>query len=300
MLPALVKAIAQALKLPYVAIVNNENDILAETSDKEFAATYSFPLIHQSQTIGQLQIAPREGGESFTSEEEDLLQQVARQAGTAVYAAQLTDQLQQSRERLVITREEERRRLRRDLHDGLGPQMAALTVKAGAAQNLLRSDPDRAEKLLNEIRTESQSAIQGIRQLVEGLRPPSLDQLGLLSALQEFATQNNDGRVQITIQAPETMPNLPAAVEVAAYRIATEAIINVLRHAQAQTCHVQLTVNGQLTLTISDNGIGVSSKLPAGVGLLSMRERAEELGGTFKIVSNEGHTLVTAVLPIPA
>lgn len=300
MLPAFVKAIAQALKLPYVAIVNNENDVLAASREKELATIYSFPLIHQSQTIGQLQIAPREVGEMFTHEEGELLRQVARQAGTAVYAAQLTDQLQQSRERLVVAREEERRRLRRDLHDGLGPQMAALTIKAGAAQNLLRSDPDKAEKLLTEIKTESQNAITGIRQLVEGLRPPSLDQLGLLSALQEFATQNSDGRVQITIEAPETMPNLPAAVEVAAYRIATEAITNVLRHAQAQSCQVQLAVNGPLTLTIIDNGIGVPAVLPTGVGLISMRERAEELGGSFRVDSNERRTVVTAVLPLPA
>jgi signal transduction histidine kinase len=298
-LSVLVQTIAQTLKLPYVAIVNNENGILAATSEKQFTTLHSFPLVYQSQTIGQLLIAPREVGDVFTVEEEKLLRNVARQAGTAVYAGQLTDQLQQSRERLIITREEERRRLRRDLHDGLGPQLAALTIKAGAAQNVLRSDPDKAGKLLTEIKTESQNAIKEIRQVVEGLRPPSLDQLGLLSALQEFVVQNDNGRVQITIQAAEELPNLPAALEVAAYRILTEAITNVMRHAQAQTCQVHLTVNEQLTLTIMDDGIGLPPALPTGVGILSMRERAEELGGTFKVISNEGQTLVTAVLPLP-
>ncbi len=298
-LSVLVQTIAQTLKLPYVAIVNNENGILAATSEKQFTTLHSFPLVYQSQTIGQLLIAPREVGDVFTVEEEKLLRNVARQAGTAVYAGQLTDQLQQSRERLVITREEERRRLRRDLHDGLGPQLAALTIKAGAAQNVLRSDPDKAGKLLTEIKTESQNAIKEIRHVVEGLRPPSLDQLGLLSALQEFVVQNDNGRVQITIQAAEELPNLPAALEVAAYRILTEAITNVMRHAQAKTCQVHLTVNEQLTLTIMDDGIGLPPALPTGVGFLSMRERAEELGGTFKVISNEGQTLVTAVLPLP-
>jgi signal transduction histidine kinase len=298
-LSVLVQTIAQTLKLPYVTIVNNENGILAATSEKQFATLHSFALVYQSQTIGQLLIAPREVGDVFTVEEEKLLRNVARQAGTAVYAGQLTDQLQQSRERLVITREEERRRLRRDLHDGLGPQLAALTIKAGAAQNVLRSDPDKAGKLLTEIKTESQNAIKEIRQVVEGLRPPSLDQLGLLSALQEFVAQNDNGRVQITIQAAEELTNLPAALEVAAYRILTEAITNVIRHAQAQTCQVHLTVNEQLTLTVMDDGIGLPPALPTGVGFLSMRERAEELGGTFKVISNEGQTLVTAVLPLP-
>ncbi|MAU01387.1 MAG: hypothetical protein CL608_29965 [Anaerolineaceae bacterium] len=298
-LSVLVQTIAQTLKLPYVAIVNNENGILAATSEKQFTTLHSFPLVYQSQTIGQLLIAPHEVGNVFTVEEEKLLRNVARQAGTAVYAGQLTDQLQRSRERMVITREEERRRLRRDLHDGLGPQLAAITIKAGAAQNVLRSDPDKAGKLLTEIKTESQNAIKEIRQVVEGLRPPSLDQLGLLSALQEFVAQNDNGHMQITIQAAEELPNLPAALEVAAYRILTEAITNVMRHAQAQTCQVHLTVNEQLTLTIMDDGIGLPTALPTGVGFLSMRERAEELGGTFKVISNEGQTLVTAVLPLP-
>jgi signal transduction histidine kinase len=164
---------------------------------------------------------------------------------------------------------------------------------------VLRSDPDKAGKLLTEIKTESQNAIKEIRQVVEGLRPPSLDQLGLLSALQEFVAQNDNGRVQITIQAAEELTNLPAALEVAAYRILTEAITNVMRHAQAQTCQVHLAVNEQLTLTIMDDGIGLPPALPTGVGILSMRERAEELGGTFKVISNEGQTLVTAVLPLP-
>lgn len=299
-LPALVQAIAEALKLPYVAITNDEDEIVAATSERQFTTTRSFPLVYQSQTIGQLQIAPREMGEKFTPEEENLLGHVARQASTAVYAAQLTDQLQQSRERLVITREEERRRLRRDLHDGLGPQLAALTIKAGAAENMLRSDPDKTEKLLKEIKTESQKAIKEIRQVVEGLRPPNLDQLGLLFALQEFVTRHENGRLQITIQTPELLPNLPAAVEVAAYRIATEAVTNVTRHAHARTCQVHLFTNGQLTLMILDDGEGFSPVPSAGIGLLSMRERAEELGGTFEIVSNKNGTTITAVLPFLA
>lgn len=297
-LPVLVQTIAQALKLPYVAIINNENVTLAAAGENQMTSYRSFPLVYHSQTIGQLQIAPREAGEKFSPEEEKLLDNVARQAGTAVYAAQLTDQLQQSRERLVITREEERRRLRRDLHDGLGPQLATLTIKAGAAQNLLRSNPDEAEKLLHEIKAESQIAIKEIRQVVDGLRPSTVDQLGLGSALQEFVSQNSNGNVQITLKLPNQLPILPAAVEVAAYRIITEAVTNVLRHAQAKSCLIEITVNGRLTIEIQDDGCGLPVNYRQGVGLSSMRERTEELGGLFEIKSNNQGSIVSAVLPI--
>lgn len=299
-LPVLVQTIAQGLKLPYVAVVNNENDVLASAGEKPLKTHRSFPLIYQTQTIGKLQIAPREVGEIFTPEEEKLLQNVARQAGTAVYAAQLMDQLQQSRERLVITREEERRRLRRELHDGLGPQLATLTIKAGAAQNLIGSDPDEAAKLLTEIKADSQKAIKEIRQVVDGLRPSALDQLGLGSALQEFMAQHSNGLVQMTLHLPDRLPALSAASEVAAYRIITEAVTNVLRHAGAEHCQVRVTVNGHLTLTIQDDGRGLPGDYRQGVGLTSMRERAEELGGSFAIESMEKGTLVTAVLPFAA
>ncbi|MCA9986918.1 MAG: hypothetical protein KDE59_21565, partial [Anaerolineales bacterium] len=166
-LPTLVQAIAQALKFPFVAITNNDNQILVATSEEQVTDTRSFPLIYQTETIGQLHVAPREAGEIFSAEEEKLLRHLAQQVGTAVYAAQLNDQLQQSREQLVITREDERRRLRRDLHDGLGPQLAALTIKTSAAQNLLSSDPDKASALLHEVKTESQNAIKEIRRVVE-------------------------------------------------------------------------------------------------------------------------------------
>jgi signal transduction histidine kinase len=226
------------------------------------------------------------------------LEDIARQAGTAVYAARLTTDLQHARERLITAREEERRRLRRDLHDGLGPQLATLTVKVSAAQNLLHHNPNAAEKLLAEVKSEAQNAIQEIRQVVEGLRPSALDQFGLLSALQEFVAQNNNGRTQIYLHAPDSLPHLPASTEVAAYRIAVEAITNCLRHSRAYHCTVQLAVNDHLTLHIRDDGVGLPPIYQSGVGLASMRERAEELGGSFTILSADGSTVVTAVLPL--
>ncbi|MFO7682367.1 MAG: GAF domain-containing sensor histidine kinase [Chloroflexota bacterium] len=294
--PALVETIATTLKLPYVAIITTSEQWV---TGQESFKLLSFPLLVQNEEVGQLVISTRSGGEKFSGTEMKLLADIARQAGTAVYAARLTADLQHARERLIIAREEERRRLRRDLHDGLGPQLATLTIKAGAAQNLLKSNPEQAEKLLGEINAEAQTAVQEIRRVVEGLRPSTLDQLGLLSALQEFIAQNGNGRVQFTLQAPEELPPLPAAVEVAAYRIITEAISNTMRHARAQTCHIQLTINGAMALQVQDNGCGLPIDVSHGVGLHSMQERAEELGGAFSIKSISGQgTTIYASLPL--
>lgn len=303
-LPALVETIAQTLKLPYVAITAGDGSgaILAETSATSASQIkpFSFPLVYQSETIGRLLVSPRTPGEGFNPAEMNLLQTIARQAGTAVYAGQLTTDLQRSRERLVTTREEERRRIRRDLHDGLGPQLATMSLKVDAARNYLERDTNATAQLLGELKGEIQNAIGDIRRLVHDLRPPALDQLGLVPALKEFATsQNGHTRLDIAVLAPESLPPLPAAVEVAAYRIALEAMTNTIRHAQAKNCQVFFEVNGELFLEIRDDGIGLPIDYQVGVGLSSMRERAAELGGDFEITSTKGNGTVVAVrLPL--
>jgi signal transduction histidine kinase len=213
----------------------------------------------------------------------------------------LTADLQHSRERLVTAREEERRRIRRDLHDGLGPALASLTLKLDAARNLLARDPATAEALLLELKTQTQTAIADIRRLVYGLRPPALDELGLVSAIREHAARNvSADSLRVSVEAPESLPPLPAAVEVAAYRIALEALTNVARHAQAKNCTVALTIKEDLRLEISDDGVGLPPGHRLGVGLTSMRERAEELGGTCIIERRAASgTRVSATLPLP-
>jgi signal transduction histidine kinase len=209
-------------------------------------------------------------------------------------------ELQRSRERLVTTREEERRRLRRDLHDGLGPALAGAALKVEAAENLLASDLDGASGLLQDARAEIQDAVAEVRRLVYALRPPALDELGLVGALREQAQRLGVGeRVRVEVDAPEQLDGLPAAVEVAAYRIAMEAMTNVARHAHAHVCRVRLSVNGALELEISDDGHGLPSGHRAGVGLTSMHERADELGGTCTVERIDGSgTRVSARLPL--
>ncbi|MBK9710632.1 MAG: sensor histidine kinase [Kouleothrix sp.] len=258
------------------------------------------PLTYQNEVVGQLILAPRAAGEAFTPADQRLLDDLARQAGVAAHAVRLTGDLRRSRERLVTAREEERRRLRRDLHDGLGPQLATLTLKLDAARNLLGRDPRAAAALVTELKTQTQAAIADIRRLVYELRPPALDELGLVGALREQVAQYRWDELCVVVDAPERLPALPAAVEVAAYRIALEALTNVVRHADARNCAISLGLSGGLSLDIRDDGRGLPDEHRAGVGLHSMRERAAELGGSCEIASAPGGgTCVTVWLPLP-
>jgi signal transduction histidine kinase len=208
---------------------------------------------------------------------------------------------------LVTAREEERRRLRRDLHDGLGSVLASLNWRAGALRPLLHRDPVAAEALVVEQQRTIQAAIGDIRRLIYDLRPPALDELGLLGALREQVAKQRtaperDRTTELLVElcAPETLPPLPAAVEVAAYRIAQEALTNVARHAQAHHCSLRLSCAVEcLELDLLDDGVGLPAEHQVGVGLLSMRERAAELGGSCEVQRvPEGGTRVHAVLPL--
>src|SRR5215207_968249 len=303
-LPTLVETIAQALKLPYAAILLKE--------DEEFrtAAAYgsprgepeTLPLEYQREEMGRLVLSPRAPGEGFSDADRSLLEDLARQAEVAVHAVRLTTDLQHSRERLVATREEERRRLRRDLHDGLGAQLAGLNVQAGTLRRLIPRDPDAADDLVVELREELRSAITDIRRLVYDLRPPALDDLGLAEALRRLAERygSEDEQLSVLVEVPEDLPNLPAAVEVAVYRIVQEALTNVARHAQAKSCVVRLAINEEVGLEIFDDGVGIPAERSAGVGLSSMRERASELGGSCIVErAPKGGTRVLVRLPLP-
>jgi signal transduction histidine kinase len=315
-LPMFVETVAQALKIPYAAIqlVEEGGPPFGDESSADpgrpspIVASYgqpqpevtTLPLVYQSETIGHLLLAPRAPGEAFTPADRRLLANLAQQAGAAAHTVRLTADLQHSRERLVTAREEERRRLRRDLHDGLGPALAAQTLKVGSARALYPHDPVAADALLAELERDSEAAITDIRRLVYNLRPPALDELGLVGAICEQAAQYRGSAVSIQVDAP-TLPALPAAVEVAAYRIVQEALANVVRHAHARTCRVQLAIDSALSVTVTDDGQGIPPNHPLGIGLTSMRERAAELGGACVVEAGpNGGTRVTARLPLGA
>jgi signal transduction histidine kinase len=312
-LPTIVETVAQSLKLPYVAITlkQKETFLTAASYGSVRENLVRLPLVYQNEMLGELILAPRAAGENFSTADRRLLTDLGRQAGIATHAVRLTAELQRSRERLVTAREEERRRLRRDLHDGLGPTLGALTLKVGSARALFLSNPLVADRLLGELENDIEEAVVDIRRLVYALRPPALDELGLLGALRECAVQytrpesmsggqSQEKRLAIVIETPERLPELPAAVEVAAYRITQEALTNVARHAQARTCVVRIVLADGLHVEVCDDGIGLPTERHAGVGLTSMQERATELGGTCLIEARPaGGTRVFALLPVP-
>ncbi len=297
-LPTVVQTVAQALKLPYAAITLKQGETFAIAASYGLAQheLFTLPLVYHGETIGQLQLAPRGSNETFTAADRRLLSAIASHIGVAAHAMRLTADLQRSREHLVTTREEERRRLRRDLHDGLGPTLASMTLKLDAARNLLIQNSPALDPLLCELKAQTQTTIADIRRLVYDLRPPALDELGLVSALRvQIVRYSQVSGVQMVIEAPSPLPTLPAAVEVATYRIVLEAVTNVVRHAQAHRCCVRLQVADVLAVEVSDDGVGLPIQYDAGVGISSMRERAAELGGTCRIESHvaEGtHILV--------
>lgn len=214
------------------------------------------------------------------------------------------DELQHSRQRIITAREEERRRLRRDLHDGLGPALASLPLKVDAAIDLLEHDRSTSVRLLGEVKRQAQQLVADVRRVVHDLRPPALDELGLTEALRGALAQlrTHPNGLQITFSAHDLPPSLPAAVEAATYRITMEAVTNVIKHAQARHCWITLQSIAhplEMQITVEDDGVGLPHAVVPNVGLHSMRERAEELGGAFQLRSrSSGGTRIIVSLPL--
>ena len=311
LLPAIVRTTAEMLRLPYAALFlerGGDPELVAASGiAPTSASTVRLPLVYQGQAVGTLEVANRAPGEVFGQADRRLLEDLARQVGVAARTVSLADDLQRSRERIVTSREEERRRLRRDLHDGLGAQLAALVMQAGIAQRLVRTDHDAAEREITDLREELRAAITEVRRLVLGLRPPSLDELGLAGALGARLERLDRGdgtdaaAPRVHFVADEPLTPLSAAAEVAAYRIVEEAVTNAVKHAAARTISVSLRCGmGAIIIAVSDDGIGIAPTADGtGIGLHSIRERATELGGTCAIGAGpDGRgTLVRVTLP---
>jgi signal transduction histidine kinase len=227
---------------------------------------------------------------------------VAARAATLPHLRRLTTDLQRSRERILASREEERRQLRNDLHDGLGPTLASLAMSLDAARITLAGEPERMDPLLAEVRDRLATAVGEIRDLAHGLRPPALDDLGLVAAIESFA-EGCCERVDVRFDGESA--GLPAAVEVAAYRIAQEALTNVRLHAPESIATVRLTRDADLHLMVADTGPGLADTARNGAqprprrGLAAMKEWAAEVGGSCAITSrNGGGTVVAVRLPL--
>ena len=302
LLHQVVRAVADALRAPYAAVVLAGDTAPTASAGRPSNPEIVVPLLLRGRQAGSLVIAQRTQKEHYSDRDLALLDDLARHIAVAAHAATLTRDLQRSRESLVAAREEERRRIRRDLHDGLGPALAGVMFGLDAARNTLAADPQATAATLAELKTELKSSIADVRRLVYDLRPPALDQLGLVPAVREYAARLGErGALDICVSAP-ALPPLPAAVEVAAYRIAAEALTNAARHSRARRTSVSFTIDdAQLRLEVVDDGVGVPARRDdrgTGVGLAAMAERAAELGGACSVASRGHGTRVVAVLPL--
>jgi len=326
MVAAMARAVQEALRLPYVGIsigVGGQETLVASAGEP-VQELHAYPIVQGGQELGTLHAASRSPGEAFSSEDVLLLDVLLRQAGPIVENVNMTlgikllaEDLQESREKLVLAREEERRHIRKNLHDDLAPRLAALALNAATAQKYIVKEPAIASDMLTDLRKEIRSTVEEIRTLVHDLRPPSLDELGLIGAIEEriatlskpahlLAGERGAEPLHIRLHAPLPLPPLPAAVEVAVYRIVTESLVNVVKHAQATMCTVRLEISpsSQLAVEILDNGSGIQAR-PAptggkgGIGLTSIRERAAELGGQCTVErADGGGTRIIAILPL--
>jgi signal transduction histidine kinase len=305
-LDTIATSVREALGVPYASVTLHAADgaEVAAQAGTPGPVALRLPMTFGPEQVGELAVCGRQPGEPLGSADRRLLTDFARQAGAAAHAVRLTADLRSAQQRLLIAREEERRRIRRDLHDGLGPHLASQALTLDAARNLVRKDPAAAEAVLVELREQTQQAVAEIRRIVHGLRPAELDDRGLAQALQDHAARYTHTGLRVAISAPASMPVLPAAVDLAAYRIAAEAITNTARHAAALTCSVSLTADaeaGLVRLEVRDDGTGLPAGYQPGTGLASMRARAAELGGRCVIATRAGAgTLVIAELPLAA
>jgi signal transduction histidine kinase len=301
-LPAILGAIDDALHpiSAAIALRSDDEEILAASIGSEATPVVRLPISYQGEPVGSLLLGPRVDGEDYSPSDLALLGDLTRHAGAAVYGIRLTAELRRSREQLVVAREEERRRLRRDLHDQLAPALAGIGLSAASAERLLDSDPAKARAVIAKLQASIRDAVGDVRRVAHDLRPPALDELGLVDALRERAGEFTEP--SISIDVPDALPPLPAAVEVAVYRIVQEALMNVQRHANARTCRVCMTSSSvELEVEVLDDGDGIPDDFHGGVGLRSIRERAEELGGTAVISRVEPTgTRVLVHIPIAA
>ncbi|MFY1696704.1 sensor histidine kinase [Solwaraspora sp. WMMA2101] len=307
----LIGTIARSLQVPYVAVEVDEPagavavdepagaELTEAVHGQPTGSVERFDMVNHGERVGQLVVAHRRPGERFTPVEHRLLGDVARHAAVAVATARLIRDLRDSRERLVLAREEERRRLRRDLHDGLGPTFAGMSMQVRAASRMAGGTP-RLAAILDGLAEDLRSGTAEVRRLVDQLRPAALDQ-GLASALRAECQRFDGATLRVRLTLGDDLRELPAAVEVAAYRIVTEALSNVARHAGAGRCEVRVGRDGgTLRVEVVDDGIGAARPRPGGVGLESIRQRAAELGGGCEIGDGpDGGTVVRVTLPVP-
>lgn len=292
-----VRTLAATLGAEHVAMRDGSQTV-ATVGDPGRAAE-EFEVTYRGVRLATVAVAPRRGEQSLTPADRAVVRRVCAYAGPALDGARALAELVDARARVVLAREEERKRMRAYLHDDLAPTFSGLALSAAALENFAATDRVRATNLAQRLAGETAAAARRLRDVAYDLRPPSLDNRGLVAALtDEVGTRGGPPTVQIVADVADA--DLPAAVETAAYRIVQEAVANVRRHAAASTCTVVLRSRpDRLEIEVSDDGVGFAEPPTPGVGLTSMRERATELGGVLTVGAGAcGGTLVRGRLPL--
>jgi signal transduction histidine kinase len=298
LLASVVRALADALHVQGIALLDSEGSDAVSYGEVAGRVT-DVPLQFAGTALGVLRVAPRSGERSLGRADVRLLEGVAPLLAAVSQAERLADDVRLERTRVVEATQAERRRLRQELHDGLGPALTGIGLGLEAVGSTpLASDP-RTSDLVARLRVEVASSLEEIRRIIDDLRPGILDDRDLLTALHQRSEQMSSATgVRVRLDAPTHLPDLPPALEAAAYRIADEALVNVVRHAAASNCTLLLTADDALRLSVADDGVGINGGRENGVGLTSMRERAERLGGTFSLRDLHPGTEVVAELPL--
>jgi len=325
-LDVVVQTVKESLRIPYagIALVQDGEAVLAAGERHENdPGQLAVQLTSGGEVLGWLYVGARSPGEPFSEADRKWIDAVAQQAEIIVRSVKqamdiqrLLEHLRESREALIFAREEERRAMRRNLHDDIAPRLAAMRLTASAAGDWIRKDPAKALEIIARFKADISETVDEIRGIVYDLRPHALDELGLVGAIRQRVEQLKEmqavegitkaGTLDIRVEAPDTLPILPAAVEVGAYRIASESLVNVVKHANASDCVIRMKIEGQeLVIETTDNGVGLAEFRAnragkQGIGLTSIRERALELGGTCFMGDVESGigTRVEARLPI--
>jgi signal transduction histidine kinase len=305
-LPAIAETVADALRLPYVAIrttAGNAGRLACERGEPPEEPDF-IPLLHQGRSVGELLVGPRHGERSISDADCAILRDIARQVAAAVSAAGLLTEIAASRSQLAVAREEERARLRHDLHDRLGSQLVGLTLQLDSLES--RSNGSGLLEQIRKAHIEAERALDEVRRICRGLRPADLEELGLVAAIDAAAARlsvgEDDDGWSAKVGAAVQLPPIPPVTEAAAYHIAVEALTNAYRHSGGQCAHIRIGVaagGGSLAIEIRDDGKGVGGHAKEGVGRRSMKERAEQVGGALEVSRGPGGgTIVRAELPL--
>jgi signal transduction histidine kinase len=248
-------------------------------------STRTFPVRHQGELLGAISVDVP-ASDPLTPSQEKLVQDLASQAGLVLRNVRLIEELKASRQRLVAAQDQERRRIERNIHDGAQQQLVALAVKLNLAGALIGRDEVKQREMIDQLKSETQDALENLRDLARGIYPPLLSDKGLTAALDAQARKSP---IPVEVEA-DGIARYPAEVESALYFCVLEALQNVAKYARATKAHVRLVAsNGEVGFEVSDDGVGFDpATTPPGSGLQNMADRLAALGGSIQIDSHPG------------